>query len=80
MSKGYWIGPYSVLIPNNIYFVIAEDGISTIDKWGGCTDMYYQKSITKDEYISKYCYMGDDGKYYYDVNYDKETDCCCVVF
>jgi hypothetical protein len=77
MNKNYWIGPYEILVPNNVYFVIAEDGENTIDKWGGYTNLYYGKSITRDEYIAKYCYLGNDGNYYYDVNHDKES--CCVL-
>jgi len=82
MNDQYWTGPYGTKIPNNIYFVVAEDGENTIDKWGGSTDIYCNSHMTKEQYINTYCYQGVDGCYYYDNNkpYYKENECCCILF
>lgn len=85
MDAKYWIGPYGVRIPNNIYFVVAKDGENTVDKWGGSTSTYCTSILTKNQYINKYCYYGNDGYYYYDKNrkyycehtYYKGDECCC---
>jgi hypothetical protein len=81
MNDQYWTGPYGTKIPDNIYFVVAEDGENIIDKWGGITDIYCNSHMTKEQYINTYCYQGADG-YYYDNNkvYYKENECCCILF
>ena len=30
----YWTGPYGVLVPNEIFDVVAEDGCNTLSKDG----------------------------------------------
>lgn len=82
MNKSYWIGPYDIRVPDNTYFVPAEDGQNSIDKWGGCTtEIYCTKELTKDEYIGKYCYLGNDGYYYYDarIKYYNNDSCCTLL-
>jgi len=90
MNEQYWIGPHDIRIPNDVYFVETEDGENRINKWGRRTEMYCTSTLTKKQYINKYCYQSDDGYYYYDkskryyndiqYHYDANDECCCLLF
>ena len=65
--EGYWIGPYSVRIPNNINIVTATDGYNMRFKDGGETGMCMVKPpvMNADIYRKKYAKLKSDGCYYY---------------
>lgn len=70
-NLGYWVGPYGVLVPNNIGSVVASDGGNTRYKTGGETEMcvYLDPPMNETIYKEKYATF-KDGNYYYDI--DKE--------
>jgi hypothetical protein len=63
--EGYWVGPYDVLVSNGIKKVVQEDGCNTLYKDGSCTEMAWQETMTKQDYLTKYAELREDGLYYY---------------
>ncbi len=63
----HWVGPYSILVANNIQSVVAEDGHNTLDKNSGSTErgLVGVNNMTKQIYLAKYAEFGSDGYYYY---------------
>lgn len=68
-DKYYWVGPYGILVSNDIDHIIATDGCNVVDKIGHTTKMRASNPISKKTYIEKYARLSNDGKYYY---YEKE--------
>lgn len=65
-KTGYWKGPFGVLVPNDTYSVVAEDGGNSWYQDGGCTEMYCGPNMTEAEYKVKFCNQNPvDGMWYY---------------
>lgn len=66
-NNNYWNGPYGVLVPNDIEYVVASDGGNTRYKSGGETEMgvFLNPPMNAEIYKEKYATLGQDGKYYY---------------
>lgn len=60
----YWAGPYNVRIPNHIDKIFAKDGCNILYK-DGCFTEKDCLPISKQEYLSLYAIVKDDGCYYY---------------
>ena len=63
-SSAYWVGPFEVLVSNNVERVTAHDGRNTLNKDGSMTKMCFP-SLDKEEYLKRYAELRDDGLYYY---------------
>ena len=75
--EGFWVGPFGMLVSNDIKHVIAEDGFNLCHKSGGSTELGYddpfseedpspkEYPISKDEYLRRYAVLRD-GQYWYD--------------
>ncbi len=64
--SNYWIGPFGVLVANNINSVVAEDGGNTLHKNGSMTKMCCMDRISKETYLEKYATRNkSDNKWYY---------------
>lgn len=74
IKKGYWIGPYGIMVNDIIDSVIAADGFNIRMKNGiqtnknACDHPQSKVKMTESMYKLKYTTIGDDGKYYYDKN------------
>jgi len=64
-TSNYWIGPYGIKVPNDVNKVKQEDGANTLYKNGSHTEMVWQGTMTKEDYLAKYAVLGRDGTYYY---------------
>lgn len=65
----YWVGPYGVLVSNNIMCVVAQDGYNNMRSDGSETFMYKNNAPLMTEAIYKQKYATYiNGKYYYDDN------------
>jgi len=65
--ENHWEGPYGMLVPNSVNYVIAEDGYNTHYKDGGVTEMYMTNApkMNKDIYLAQYATFKSDGYYYH---------------
>ena len=55
INTNYWIGPYSVLVPSKISYVVASDGCNTLYQTGeqterGCLGIIMNEEIYKKKY------------------------------
>lgn len=53
-SSSHWVGPYGILVPNNIFTVYAEDGSNIIGRDGDITEMVSINNVSEEEYKEKY--------------------------
>jgi hypothetical protein len=61
----YWLGPYGVRVPLEVYSVVASDGGNTRYQNGGETEMWCGPDMSKEEYLQTYATLRDDGHYYW---------------
>jgi hypothetical protein len=64
ITKTHWVGPYGVLVPNDILTVMAADGHNRQDKNGIKTEKFVKMHMTEELYKSMYAELRD-GFYYY---------------
>jgi hypothetical protein len=71
----YWVGPYDVRVKNYIPYVPSKDGVNRVISRNGklirYTDIKNTTVLTKEEYLTKFCYY-DDGYYYYNASLEHE--------
>lgn len=69
----YWVGPFNMLVPSHIRWVMTEDDTNTITRDGEVTeeqrittsDGEEDELLEKDEYLERYAIQGQDGNWYY---------------
>jgi len=64
VNDGYWLGPYDIKVHNSISVIKATDDVNSINKDGTETNLPYQRRLSKDEYLAKYC-ENRNGEYWY---------------
>lgn len=66
-EPGHWVGPYGVLVPNEVTVVVASDGVNLCGKEGGEleTEMASPYPLDESTYKAKYATLDADGMYYY---------------
>ena len=64
-TNKFWIGPYGVRVPNEKNSIVGFDGVNYINKKGVMTKIFIHKPITKEQWMSKYAEMREDGNYWY---------------
>lgn len=65
MASNYWIGPYGILVPNNINHVVASDGGNIFYKDGRETEMFVVNPVSEEEYKKRYAQFNDIDKMWY---------------
>lgn len=73
----YWVGPYDVRVKNYIPYVPFKDGVNRVISRNGklirYTDIKNTITLTKEEYLTKFCYYDeDDGYYHYNASLEHE--------
>lgn len=64
-SSNYWIGPYGILVPNDVLYVVAADGINTLYIDGSETEMATDTPLSEEEYKKLYARFDDvDNQWY----------------
>jgi hypothetical protein len=76
---GFWVGPYGVLVPDHIQYVIAEDCTNTMFIAGGQTKAAAKwptlsRKQLRQKYLELYCYKDKSGHWYYIDDIKKELD------
>lgn len=64
----HWTGPYGILVPNEVNYIMAKDGYNTLRCNGGQTEMFMENAPEMNEeiYKKKYAtYNSIDNKWYY---------------
>ena len=68
--REFWVGPFGVLVPNNIKWVVASDGFNKLNIKGFQTEMgmpnapYIDETIYRQKYAT---YNPTNGYWYYNV-------------
>jgi hypothetical protein len=62
--SGGWIGPYGVIVSQNINSVVAKDGENTLYKDGTETEVYVTNHPTEQEWLAKYSYISNNMLFY----------------
>jgi len=61
-----WIGPYGILVPNEIESIVGDDGCNILSKYGPQTEIYCEKRLSEAKYKKLYAkFDAKDGKWYY---------------
>jgi hypothetical protein len=65
MDTNYWLGPYNVRVSNSVKKIKSIDGVNTIYRDGGETEMISKGSLTEEQYLDRYTVLKEDGNYYW---------------
>jgi hypothetical protein len=71
MTDTYWTGPYGILVPAIVSYVVAEDGHNTMYCNGSVTDRVNNNAalMNADIYRQKYAWFNaSDNQWYYQRN------------
>lgn len=67
LHKSYWLGPYGILVPNNISEISAGDNRNTMYKGGGTTKMV---ADTEEEYLLEYGIFVNGRHYWHETKFE----------
>lgn len=63
----FWVGPYGILVPDEIDSIVARDGGNTLYRDSSETKMYVDSPPTEAEYKNLYATKGSHGIWYYNI-------------